>query len=219
MVLQAVLFRWLNLLAWLYMMYQKSAFRVCSPLGRHFSSFIGYSFTVFCLFVCFEERTGQEGRGQQPHLPSLALHPYPARAALGSAVLRVCLVSLLRRGRGAPEIGSIFSWPYKYLHCCGCKNKFAWAPLCVVNFGLPTSHHLCCCVFIKTSITRLCPAQWEAILFLIAFLKQTKKGEKKKNSLKCPVRNHSWFKISHVRKLRCSDTHKKRQLHWKKPVC
>lgn len=109
-----------------------------------------------------------------------------------------------------------FLCPYKYLHCCSCKSKFAWTPLCVVNFGLSTSHYLCCCVFIKTSITRLYPAQWEAILFLIAFLKQTKTG--KKTSLKYPIRNHSWFKISHIRKWRCSSTTRK-DSHFRKSKC
>lgn len=147
-------------------------------------------FPISCLicspaqFPCSERegegrRWGQEEGGSSPishPLLSNPKHPF-------------CLWSLQRSHRGfarsrcsdmAMELQQLaaFLCPYKYLHCRSCKSKFASTLLCVVNFGLSTSHHLCCCVFIKTSITLLCPAQWEAILFLIAFLKQTKTGKK-----------------------------------------
>ena len=115
-----------------------------------------------------EESRGQEERGKQPHLQTLTEYSQPTTLALVFSGLRVYSVTLLRCGCGALAIGTafffcwfffFFFWPYKYLHCCSCKSEFACTLSCVVNFGLPTSHHLCCCVFIKTSITRLCLAQ------------------------------------------------------------
>lgn len=140
------------------------------------SCFIWFPSQNFC--AAKEESRGQEQRGKQPHLPPLTQYSQPNALALVFSVLRVRSVTLLRCGCGALAIGTTFFWPYKYLHRCSCKSEFAWTLSYVVNFGLPTSHHLCCCVFIKTSITRLCLAQWEAIFFLTAFLKQTKKGRK-----------------------------------------
>lgn len=85
-----------------------------------------------------EDRTG--GKGEQPHLPSLAQHPYPACVALGYAVLRVCLVSLLRHGRGAAEIGSLFFFGLISISVAAAARTNLPEPLCVwltLVFPLP----------------------------------------------------------------------------------